>query len=267
MGKKHIMLSVVLAVHNEAANIDACLLSVRDIADEMIVVDGASTDDTARRAKALGAQVIPAKNTEMFHTNKQRAVDEATGDWILQLDADEVVSPALRDEIILTINAHTQYNGYALARHNYFLGDWLRKGGSYPDYVIRLFKRGKGSFPQKSVHEQIHIEGQIGHLTHALDHYSYTSVPQYWRKSMTYIRLTAKTAVLQRSRAPLCTFWVWCVQKPVKTFFAMWLRHKGILDGWRGTLFALFSSLHFPVSYVISFTLPKHSQPAKGNDI
>ncbi|MEK7073817.1 MAG: glycosyltransferase family 2 protein, partial [Patescibacteria group bacterium] len=161
MAKKRITLSVALAVYNEASNLERCLRSVGNLADEVIVVDGGSSDATADIAKRLGAKVYHTDNPAMFHINKQKALDKSSGEWILQLDADEVVSASLKEEIRDVIVSGLTPNGYFISRHNYFLGDWLRKGGQYPDYVIRLFRNGFGEFPQQSVHEQIKIDGPV----------------------------------------------------------------------------------------------------------
>ena len=243
MAKKDVTLSVALAVYNEANNIGRCLMSIADIADEIVVVDGGSNDETVARVEEYTSHILVTDNPPIFHINKQKALDMATGEWILQLDADEVVDEALKEEIRMTIGKSNACDGYYIPRRNYFLGDWLRKGGQYPDYVIRLFRNGRGLFPQKSVHEQIVIDGSVGYLSHPMDHYSYTSVAQYWKKANAYIRLTAK----EDHMSALGFLFI----KPLSTFFALFIRHKGILDGWRGFLFALFSALHFPKAYFV----------------
>lgn len=251
MAEKRIILSVVLAVYNEQANLERCLRSVADIADEIVVVDGGSTDGTAALAKKLGALVFITDNPAMFHINKQKALDRAAGDWILQLDADEVVDAPLKQEIRHVLADKTSADAYYIPRRNYFLGDWLRKGGQYPDYVIRLFRNGKGRFPQKNVHEQIEITGSVKKLTHPMDHYSYTSVAQYWNKSAAYVRLVASDLKNQKNARSIQVAASYLLVKPVGTFFSLFIRHKGFLDGWRGLLFALFSAMHFPKAYTL----------------
>ena len=252
MANKNKRLTVALAVYNEEKNIRRCLMSVRDLADEMVVVDGGSTDGTVHIAKELGATVIVTDNPKMFHTNKQKALDASHGEWILQLDADEVVGKELRNEIRNILSNPSPDDGYFIPRKNYFLGHWLRKGGQYPDRVIRFFKNGKGSFPQKSVHEQITIAGRVGVLNHALLHYSYESIQQYWEKSGTYIRLTADTLRKGHQLGKFGTWVSFMVAKPLMTFFLLFFRHKGFVDGWYGFLFALFSALHFPKAYMLA---------------
>ena len=252
MAKKNITLTVAMATYNEAANIERCLRSVRDIADEIVIVDGGSTDKTVSIAKKLGATVISTTNPQIFHINKQKALEASHGEWILQMDADETVNESLREEIKFVMSSHLVPNGYFIPRHNYFLGDWLRKGGQYPDYVIRLFRNGMGKFPQQSVHEQIEIEGNVGHLDNALEHYSYTSIPQYWQKSRSYILLSAATLRRKPGNRSFATAASYMLVRPWMTFFSLFVRHKGFVDGWRGFLFALFSAMHFPKSYLES---------------
>jgi len=295
MGKKKIILSIALAVYNEENNIKPCLSSVVGFADEIIVVDGGSTDKTVEIAKGFGAKVILTDNPPIFHINKQKALDACHGMWILQLDADEVVTEELRKEIVATIGQKTmsrgqdighktmsrgrkyvtgdnergtkiqdsrenslsyadchmshEYSGYYIPRRNFFLGHFMRKGGQYPDYVIRLVKRGYAEFPCKSVHEQIKIDGEVGYLKNPLMHYSYRSKAEYWKKANTYITLSAKELKGKNIRISFSTSVEYLFVKPMKTFFSLFIRHKGFMDGYYGFLFALFSALHYPLSW------------------
>lgn len=240
------MLSVVLATYNEEKNLESCLTSVRGLADEIIVVDGSSTDWTRDIAKKFNARVFKVPNLPMFHTNKQLAVDKAKGDWILQLDADEVVTPQLKQEI----KSATGYMAYYIPRKNFFLGRWLKKGGQYPDYLIRLFRRGQARFPQKSVHEQIVVDGPVGTLSGHLLHHT---APIFGRYLTNVNRYTALTATqLEQQHLPLSSLNLlnYCVLKPMITFGTLFWRHKGFVDGMPGFIFALFSGLHWPIAYL-----------------
>src|SRR3990170_4130443 len=156
-------ISVAIATYNEEENISICLASVVDWVKEIVLVDGSSTDKTVEIAKKYKANIIIVKNLPNFHFNKQKAIDNCKHKWILQLDADEVVSEELRQEII-NINEEEEINGYWMPRKNYFLGRFLSKGGQYPDYTLRLYRRGKGRLPCKSVHEQAQVEGKTAYL-------------------------------------------------------------------------------------------------------
>jgi glycosyltransferase involved in cell wall biosynthesis len=248
MQKKKIKLSIALAVKNEEKNLELCIRSIVDIADEIVVVDGGSTDRTVDIARQYGASVIETDNPPIFHINKQKALDMCHGEWILQLDADEVVTETLKKEILEVIS--DGLNGYALPRKNFFLGHWLRKGGQYPDYVIRLVKKGKAYFPCKSVHEQIAVEGKVGYLKEPLLHYSYKNISEYWRKADAYTTLTARELLDKRISTGLIQWGTYMVVKPIQTFFSLYIRHKGFIDRINGLLFAFFSALHYPIAYL-----------------
>lgn len=250
MAKKNLKLSVAIAVFNEEKNLEECLATVRSFADEIIVVDGGSCDATVSIAKQFTSHVIETDNPLMFHINKQKALDACSGEWILQLDADERVTTALKNEIQDIIHSDkSDINGYFIPRKNYFWGHFMRKGGQYPDYVIRLVRRGKARFPSKTVHEQIEVDGKVGYLTHPMDHISYRTREDYWKKADAYTTLTAmemKSCGIE----PSASLWfTYIVIKPLQTFFALFIRHKGFMDGWYGLIFAYFSALHFPVAY------------------
>lgn len=250
MAKKKITLSIAIAVFNEEENLASCLSSIRSIADEIVVVDGGSTDRTVEIAKKFTTNVIHTDNPPIFHINKQKALDACSGDWILQLDADERITPALQHEIVNVINSGTSdINGYFIPRRNYFWGHWMRKGGQYPDYVMRLVRRGKAHFPAKSVHEQIEVVGEPGYLTEPMDHISYRTKEDYWRKADAYTTLAAyemkKTGVSKN----VWTWFIYNLLKPTITFLSLYIRHKGFMDGWYGLVFSFFSALHFPITY------------------
>jgi len=242
---KNISLSIVLATYNEEKNLDRCLKSIRSLAYEIIIVDGSSTDKTREIAKKHGAKIKKVKNMPMFHSMKQQAVDLATKDWILQLDADEEVTHALKQEIIKIIDSSPEEKGFYLPRKNLFLNHWLKKGGQYPDPVIRLFKHDHGRFPQKSVHEQIKIKGSIGHLQSPLLHHFAPTLTRYLVNTNRYTSLEAKK--LHGNKFTLLFkhgFYL-----PLKTFFSLYFRHRGYVDGMPGFLFALLSAWHYPITW------------------
>lgn len=248
-------LSVVLATYNEEENIKDCLDSVKNFADEIIIVDGSSTDNTAAIAKKYGAKVFIVPNQIMFHKNKQLGLEKATGEWILQLDADERVAPELKKEILEILKSEirepkSEINGYYIPRKNWFLTKFLTKGGQYPDYVIRLVKKGKARFPCLSVHEQIEVQGKVGYLKNPLIHLGNADFSVYLRNFNRYTTLTA--IKLAQEKIPLTflsqlKFILWL---PFKTFFLIFFRHKGFVDGLAGFIFAFFSGLHYLVAFI-----------------
>lgn len=248
-------LSVVLATFNEEENIKRCLSSIKSLADEIIIVDGTSNDKTVEIAKGFGAKVTVTSNPPNFHINKQKAIDRATGEWILQLDADEVVSNELCEEIKKLVNGQVKENGYWIPRKNYFLGRFLMKGGQYPDYTVRLYRNGKGRLPQKDVHEQAVIEGRVGYTNGALLHYPYKNFASYYKKWMRYNRLFSMQIAEDFRKK---NFFVkiilsagYLLAKPAHWMLTAYGRHKGFMDGWQGFVFALFSALRFPVSFFL----------------
>jgi len=244
-------LSVVLATYNEEDNIKKCLSSINDIADEIIVVDGESTDSTRDIAKKLGAKVFVEKNRPIFHINKQIALDKASGEWVLQLDADEVVDEILKKDIVRVISdRNSTTSGYYLKRKNLFLGKWLKKGGQYPDPVIRLIRRGAAKFPQKSVHEQISVNGEVSTLNGHLLHHTAPTLRRYLENSNRYTSLTAGQLKRQNVKLSIISWANYIWLKPLTTFLNLYIRHKGFLDGFPGFIFALFSGFHWPVAYM-----------------
>ena len=290
MSVKTIKLSVVLATYNEEKNIGECLDSAKDLADEIIVFDEYSTDRTRKIAKNYGAKVFKYKHKNNFHETKQRAIDKATGDWILQLDADEHVTPKLAKEIRAVVtNCHSEFisesipkrvrNGkklklfkkhqqlieqregslgkktgkvvaFFVPRLNFFLGKPIKHAGAYPDGVIRLFKNGKARLPGKSIHELMDVDGEVGWLFSNLEHHESPTLGRYFERMKRYTNYHAKR--LKEKNAPKNIFYAtyYMIIKPKLVFAQLFIRHKGFLDGYRGFLWSIFSSWHYPVSYV-----------------
>jgi len=247
----NIKLSVAIATFNEEKNIKACLDSVNGLTDEIVIVDGSSQDKTRLIAKELGARVIKTSNKPNFHINKQMAIDACQGEWILQLDADEQLSPALKKEIEKIVNNNPGQDGFKFPRKNYFLGRWLSKGGQYPDYVTRLFRKGKGELPCASVHEKIKIpSGKIGIIQAPLNHYPYPDFAEYLHKFNRYTELTAQTFLEKKDPRPTIFNYIKLEFSAIGDFLNRYIRHRGFVDGFPGFVFALFSSLHSIVAFI-----------------
>lgn len=244
-------ISIAMATYNEAENLRMSLPALKGWVDEIVIVDGGSTDKTVYVARQFGAKVIVTDNPPIFHINKQKALDACAGKWILQLDADEVVSDELREELLSIAKKNTEgCAGYYIARKNFFLGHWIRKGGQYPDYVIRFFLRGKGKFPAKSVHEQIAISGTVGHLKNPLFHYSYRTLGEYMMKAHRYSQLEAKKMQERNVPINLLSYLQYNTILPLQTFFNLFFVHKGFIDGLYGFLYAALSGMHHSMAYM-----------------
>ena len=246
--EEKVNLSIVLATHNEEKNIGECLRLVKNWCKEIIVVDGGSGDKTVTIAKNLGAKVLIVPNLANFHINKQKAIDLATSDWILQLDADERVEEKLKLKIIQVIKNGT-FDGYWIPRKNHFLGRFLMKGGVYPDYTMRLYRRGKGKLPQKDVHEQAYVEGEVGYLKTPLIHMSDVNFQRYLLRWNRYTDLIAGD-LLTRQFNLVITGINYLIIKPIFWFLNIYVRHKGFMDSWQGFVFAFFSGLRFPMAFI-----------------
>ncbi|MBD3279131.1 MAG: glycosyltransferase [Candidatus Pacebacteria bacterium] len=264
------MISVVLATYNEAQNIERCLQAVQDFADELIVVDGSSTDNTVALAKKLGAQVFVTTNKANFHINKQLAMDKAKGELVLQLDADEVVDQELAEFIQHTHQQLAEHNfqplsatapvAWYLKRKNLFMGQWLKKGGQYPDPVIRLYLNGYAHLPQQDVHEQMQVDGVVAWAKGHLLHYANPQFSDYLRKFATYTSFKAQQLYDQDTQLSFVNASKYLLWLPVKTFLLLFIRHKGFVDGIPGFVFALFSGLHHHVAFLKLWELYENKQ-------
>ncbi len=236
-------ISVAIATYNEADTIKTCLDSVTSWVNEIVLYDGQSTDKTLSVVKKYkNIKIISGINHPLFHINKQTAIDAATSDWILQLDADEVVTQKLADEIRHTIKA-TSLNGFWIPRRNFFLGKFLTKGGVYPDPTLRLYRKGFGKLPCVNVHEQAVVVGQTGTLVNDLLHYADPTFERFLLRNNRYSSLLA--AHLKTPSFFNCFF-----IKPLITFISLFFRHRGYVDGFPGFVFAYYSALRFPAAYV-----------------
>ncbi len=250
--KKKETISVAIATFNEETNIRRCLSAVYPWVDEIIIVDGGSSDKTVEIARSFGKKVktFIEDNPRIFHINKQRAIERSSCSWILQLDADEVVSSALKKEILKAITLR-EYDGFWIPRKNFFLGRFLKKGGAYPDHTLRLYRKGKAFFPCKSVHEQVVVEGKTGYLKEPLLHYPYRNFSEYIRKALDRYSDLLKDEFLEKKIGISgLRFFEFFLIKPFFVFTKIFLRHRGFEDGFPGFVWALFSALHYPIAFI-----------------
>jgi glycosyltransferase involved in cell wall biosynthesis len=250
-----VTLSVVVITYNEAANIGRLLESVR-LADERIILDCGSTDDTLEIARCHGAKVF-TEPWKGYSAQKNSAIEKASGDWILALDADEAVEPELMEEVRYVLDHDPPVNGYYIPRKNYFLGRWIRHGGFYPDRKLRLFRRGMGRFGERPVHEVVQVTGPTATLDHALVHSAYPTLQGYIETMNRYSSLGAEIVVAKGSGGfSLLNI----VLNPLATFFYNYFLRLGMLDGREGLLLHLYHSVYVSWKYGKAWELARSSR-------
>ena len=230
------MLSVILITKNEEANIRTCLESVR-WADQIVVVDAGSTDKTLPIARRFTKHVY-VRRWDGFGAAKNYALKKCKGEWILWIDADERVPKELEAEIRRTVSSSPHPAGFSVPRKAFFLGAWIRHAGWYPGRVVRLFRRGFGSFTDHKVHERLVVRGEIGELKADLLHNTDPTLEHYFEKFNRYTSLGAEELSLEDERFNLAQL----VLRPVWTFLRMYVLKAGFLDGIPGLVLCVLSS-------------------------
>ena len=221
-------LSVIIIAKNEAANIRDCIASVA-WADEIIVVDSGSQDETVSIAKEAGAAVYVHADWPGFGPQKNRALGYATGEWVFSIDADERVTPKLRKEIEMAMQS-PMAEGYCCPRLSQFCGKFIHHSGWYPDYVLRLFRRNAGRFSDSLVHEIVLLDGKTERLENPLLHYSYLSKDDVERKVAQY----SDAAAQQMFEAGKKSTWLGAGLSGLWAFLRTYLMRLGVLDGVAG---------------------------------
>ncbi|MFH0948844.1 MAG: glycosyltransferase family 2 protein [Elusimicrobiota bacterium] len=236
------MISVSIIAYNEEKNIKRCLESV-GWADEILMVDSGSTDATVEIAKKFGAKVF-VKEWEGYGAQKNFAIDKARNNWILSIDADEEVSPELQKEIKKIIKNPCNYAAFKIPRGLIFQGKFLRWGGCYPNYQIRLFHKNKARFNLALVHEKLIVDGKIGFLKGSLIHYSYKDLSDYFERFNRYTTLDAQKRFNNNKK-----FYFWYYIQSLLKFFYMYFLRLGFLDGLDGLNWAILSSFYTFVKF------------------
>lgn len=225
-------LSVILITKNEAELVGQCLESVK-WADEIVVVDSGSQDATVEICRRYTDKVL-VTDWPGFGPQKNRALAMATGDWVLSIDADEEVTPALANEIRHTLQ-HPGAAGYTLSRQSSYCGRFMRHSGWWPDPVLRLFKRDAGAFTDARVHERVVVQGQILPLHETLLHHSYRSLDQVLHKVNHYSHEGALALQTKGRRAGLST----AIGHGLWSFVRTYIFKRGFLDGREGFILAV----------------------------
>lgn len=246
-------LSVVISTYNRKEKLRLCLESVKDIADEIIVVDNTSSDDSVALAKKYTKHVFVRPNNPMLNVNKNFGFSKASKEWILYLDDDEKLTPELQEEIKKWKAGFSQslpssqpspargegdqgIQGYYMPRKNIIFGKWIEHTGWYPDHQLRLFKREKGKFAEVHVHEMLSIEGEIGYLKEPLEHSNYETIHEFFYKMiMTYAPNEADVYV----KNGYVFHYLDAIRFPVKEFLGRFFARQGYKDGLHGLMLSL----------------------------
>ena len=228
-------LSVILITRNEEANLADCLASLEGIAQQIVVVDTNSSDRTLDIAKSYGAVIAQPQDWPGFGPQKNRALDLATGEWVLSLDADERLTPALKSEIVTAIHHSAHVDCFAIPRLSWYCGRFIRHSGWNPDYVDRLFQRGSARFSDDLVHERLLHSGQVAKLENPMLHYSFMNYSQVLQKIDRYSTASAEQAFAKgKTSTPLKA-----VLHGVWSFFRTYFLQAGFLDGPQGFTLAM----------------------------
>jgi len=250
-----VTLSIVLITQNEEANLPRTLESVtplvRDGRGEIIVVDSGSTDRTLEIARLHGAKVF-SEPWKGFAAQKNSAIDKASCDWVLQLDADERLEPELANEIDHALKSNPSVKGFWIPRKNFFLGRWIRHGGFYPDPKLRLIRRGAGKFEEYGAHPTVKITGSTGKLKHVLVHNAYPTLRSYIDHMNSYSSSGAEVAATRgHRRFSLINI----VVRPSLTFIYNYFVRLGFLDGREGLLLHLYHAGYVSWKYAKAWEL------------
>jgi glycosyltransferase involved in cell wall biosynthesis len=228
-------LSLVVIARDEESSIARCLRSAA-FADEMVVVEHGSSDNTVDIARQCGARVISTPDWPGFGAQKNRALEAATGDWVLSLDADEWIEDDLAAEIRAAIAAPDGIDGYEIPRRSRFCGRVVRYCGWQPDYVLRLFRRGKGRFTDDTVHEKVKLTGRLGRLSVPIEHDSITDLDDARDKIARYSAAAAAQLIEKGARGSIAKAFFHAVW----AFLYSYLVKLGFLDGSTGVMVAVY---------------------------
>lgn len=248
-------ISVAIITLNEEKNIRRTLESVK-WADEIVIVDSGSDDRTAEIGREYTDKVFHQKWLG-YAGQKNFAIDKTTGDWVLSLDADEPIEPALAEEIRAVTGSANTCDGYRIPRKTFFLGKWMMHGGWYPDLNLRLFRKGKGRFEERVVHESIKVQGPVGVLRNAIEHYTYPDLTSYIATMNKYSSL-AVDIMEQQGLAATRTSWLSIIVRPLFTFLHKYIFRLGFLDGKHGLVLNLFHAWYVFAKYAKAWERAKN---------
>lgn len=243
-----IPVSVVTVAKDEERNISDALESVKDFED-IVVVDAFSTDSTVEICKRYHVRIFQ-QEWQGYARQKQRAIDYANKQWVLLLDADERVSPELKQEISVIVSNQNPNHGFYIPRKNFFLGKWIKHSGWWPDYTIRLFRKDSAYIEEREVHEKVVVKGQTGYLKNPLEHYTYRSISEYIKKMDNYSTLAAREILSKNPQPSMTSLFLRMTIRPIFTFFRIFILKQGFRDGIHGFILAMLYSFYTFLKYL-----------------
>ncbi|MCB0378442.1 MAG: glycosyltransferase family 2 protein [Bdellovibrionales bacterium] len=242
-------LSITCIGHNEAYHLEELLPELLKWGDEVIYVDCESDDNSFEVAERLGCKAYRRPNNMNLNVNKSFAMDQTTGDWIFYVDPDERFDESLMKEVRQKMEQE-EHVAYKLKRKNHFFGHWLKYGGQFPDTQLRIFKKGKGQFPNQHVHESLKIDGSVGYLENTMSHYPYLTISQFLKKMDFYSSFEADFLYKKGVRPSLANHFKYLFWKPKMRFFRRYFLKGGFRDGIPGFFAALFDGIGWSLRYL-----------------
>ena len=243
-------ISLCIIVLNEAERLERCFEHISKIVDEILLLDTGSTDTTIQTAQDLGAVIYQYQWDGNFSNARNFLMEKARNDWVLWIDGDEYYPPELVEEIRQYITADEGFNGYYFPRRNYYLGRWLRYGGNYPDYQLKLYKKSTCSPHRNRVHEKVIVRGKTAYCKHWCEHHSYPTVNEYLEKFKRYTDLEAQRLKDEGEKITVLNTARWLFLKPCWRFVKRYFFKGGFLNGVPGFFAAFFDSVGYVVRYI-----------------
>lgn len=253
----NLFLSAIIIAKNEENNIKKCLDSLIGLIDDIVVIiDSRTTDNTIKLVseyQRINCEII---DWQGFAETKNYALSKTKHNWVLWIDADEEVTEELKSELQLFKKSVPEFRAYKIARRAYFLGKWIKHSGWYPARVVRLFDKNYAVFNNKSVHEGLAFNGEVGILNGDLNHYTDPSIEHYFNKFNNYTSLAAKELFENGNKSSLSDLLI----RPLFLFSKMYIFRLGFLDGIQGFMLALFSSFYVFTKYAKLWELNRNKK-------
>ncbi len=238
-------LAVVMMTRNEEARLAACLDRVTGWADEIVIIDDLSIDRTVEIARRYTDKIVAIACQDDHDAQWNRGIDRAASDWVLHIDADEWITPGLKqaiDRILVDDGGHSAFD---LMRFNHFLGHPMRHGGGRHRHRI-LFRRNRARCVGQGIHVRLQVDGTVGFLDADIEHYPFSSIEQFIARQNHYTSVEARVMVEEQGRPPMRRIWFQAGWRPVKLFWKFYAKKEGWKDGWVGFVFSwLFAFAHF----------------------